>query len=132
MGKRIESFEDLEVYQLALELQQEIYELTKLFPKEETYSLTDQIRRSSRSVGANIAEAWSKRRYPAHFMSKLSDSDGEQNETRHWLKSANRCQYLSDERYESLEEKCQIVGRKLGHMIQHSEQWLPLECRNDG
>ena len=83
MSERIESFRDLKVYKLAFELQQEIFELTKNFPKEETYSLTDQIRRVSRSVGANISEAWMKRRYAAHFVSKLSDADGEQAETLH-------------------------------------------------
>ena len=67
MGTKIESFRDLNVYKLAVELQQEIFELTKTFPKEETYSLTDQIRRASRSIGSNIAESWHKRRYPAHF-----------------------------------------------------------------
>ncbi len=84
----VRRFEDLEVYQLALGLQREIFEISKGFPKEERYSLTDQIRRSSRSVGANIAEAWHKRRYPAHFASKLTDSDAEAGETRHWVQTA--------------------------------------------
>jgi four helix bundle protein len=83
MVKRIESFRDLEVYKKAFALQQDIFELTKSFPKEELYSLTDQMRRASRSVGSNIAEAWQKRRYIQHFVSKLSDSDGEQAETQH-------------------------------------------------
>ncbi|MEJ2703115.1 MAG: four helix bundle protein [Sedimentisphaerales bacterium] len=77
MTQRIESFRDLRVYKLSVELQQEIFALTKNFPREELYSLTDQMRRSSRSIGGNIAEAWQKRRYPAHFVSKLSDADGE-------------------------------------------------------
>ena len=124
MGNRIESFEDLDVYQRSLELQQEIFELSKTFPKEETYSLTDQIRRSSRSIGANITEAWAKRRYPAHFVSKLSDSDGEQNETRHGLKSAQLCKYISDETFVELVGKCKIIGRKLGSMMKHSDQWV--------
>ena len=85
MGDRIRSFRDLRVYQISFSLQQEIFEKSKDFPKEELYSLTDQIRRSSRSIGANLAEAWQKRRYVAHFVSKLSDSDGEQAETQHWL-----------------------------------------------
>ena len=123
MGQKIESFEDLVVYQLALELQQEIFEVTKSFPKEEMYSLTDQIRRSSRSVGANISEAWAKRRYQAHFISKLSDSDGEQNETRHWLMSAKLCNYIPNEVYSELIEKCKSVGRKVGHMMLHADQW---------
>ena len=92
MVKRIENFRDLEVYKKAFALQQDIFELTKSFPKEELYSLTDQIRRSSRSVGSNIAEAWQKRRYIQHFVSKLSDSDGEQAETQHWLDTAFACQ----------------------------------------
>ena len=129
MGNRIDSFEDLDVYQLALELQQEIFELTKTFPKEETYSLTDQIRRSSRSVGANITEAWAKRRYPAHFISKLSDSDGEQNETRHWLRSAHECKYISETNCDALIDKCKAVGRKLGNMMQYPEKWRPKRCR---
>ena len=77
MGDRIRSFRDLRVYEEAFRLQLEVFEVSKGFPKEELYSLTDQIRRSSRSVGANLAEAWHKRRYEAHFLSKLSDSDGE-------------------------------------------------------
>ena len=128
MGK-IESFEDLEVYQLALELQQEVFELSKTFPAEEKYSLTDQVRRSSRSVGGNISEAWAKRKYPAHFVSKLSDSDGEQNETRHWLQSAFLCKYIAGGDFERLVEKCKTIGRKLGNMMQHPEQWIPKECR---
>ena len=129
MGDRIESFEDLEVYQLALELQQEVFELTKMFPREERCSLIDQIRRSSRSIGANISEAWEKRRYPAHFVSKLSDSDGEQNETRHWLKSSVLCKYLSDSDFERLVSTCKTIGRKLGNMMQHPEKWVPKEFR---
>lgn len=129
MGDRIKSFEDLEVYQLALELQQEIFEITKSFPKEETYSLTDQVRRASRSIGANISEAWGKRRYPAHFVSKLSDSDGEQDETRHWLRSAFLCKYIPESEFTLLVDKCKIIGRKLGNMMQHPDQWTPRDCR---
>lgn len=91
---RIQSFEELEVYQFAFELQQEIFELSRRFPKYESYSLTDQIRRSSRSIDANIAEAWRKRVYPAHFASKLTDADGENAETQHWLRTASACQYI--------------------------------------
>ena len=88
------SVDDLEVYKLAFDLQRRIFELTKHFPREEMFSLTDQVRRSSRSVGANIREAWAKRRYPAHFVSKLSDSDGESEETIHWILSAYECEYI--------------------------------------
>lgn len=125
MGDRIESFEDLEVYRLALELQQEVFELSRTFPAEEKYSLIDQVRRSSRSIGSNISEAWAKRKYPAHFVSKLSDSDGEQNETRHWLRSAFLCRYIKDVDFERLVEKCKTIGRKLGNMMQHPDQWVP-------
>lgn len=124
---RILSFEDLDVYKEALELQQEIFAISKGFPAEERYSLTDQVRRSSRSIGGNIAEAWSKRRYPAHFVSKLTDSDGEQNETRHWLRSAFRCGYIVESEFNQLADKCRGVGGKLGAMMQHPEKWIPHE-----
>jgi four helix bundle protein len=89
-----QSFRDLVVYQKFRQLSREIMRLTRLFPKEEIFSLTDQIRRSSRSVGANIAEAWAKRRYEKHFISKLTDSDGEQMETQHWIETALDCEYI--------------------------------------
>ena len=117
MAERIESFRDLKVYQAAFKLQQEIFEISKAFPKEELYSLTDQIRRSSRSIGANVAEAWHKRRYQAHFVSKLSDSDAEQAETQHWLDSAMECGYISHEKHNTLLEKCMKIGRMLDSMI---------------
>jgi four helix bundle protein len=85
------SFRDLIVYQKSRQLQREIFKVTKSFPKDEIFSLTDQIRRSSRSVGANISEAWAKRRYEKHFISKLTDADGEQMETQHWLETALDC-----------------------------------------
>lgn len=122
---KVQSFEVLEVYQLAFRLQQEIFILSKRFPKEEAYSLTDQIRRSSRSVGANIAEAWRKRRYPAHFASKLTDSDGENAETQHWLRTAEACQYLDSNTVETLLEKTRQIGAKLGRMISSPENWQP-------
>jgi len=122
---KVQSFEDLDVYQLAFAVQQEIFELSKQFPKEEAYSLTDQIRRSSRSIGANIAEAWRKRRYPAHFASKLTDSDGENAETQHWLRTAEACQYLDSNTVETLLEKTRQIGAKLGRMISSPEKWQP-------
>jgi len=121
----ITRFEDLEVYQLALSIQREVFELTKNFPKEERYSLTDQIRRSSRSVGANIAEAWHKRKYPAHFSSKLTDADAESAETRHWLTTSLDCEYLTSGQYTKLTEDCLAVGAKVGHMIQNAGKWIP-------
>ena len=102
---KIYRVEELETYQLAFELQQLIFEATKGWPREESYSLIDQIRRASRSVGSSICEAWSKREYPAHFHSKLTDADGELGETGHWLRSALACQYLSNQAFDALESK---------------------------
>ncbi|MBW2647043.1 MAG: four helix bundle protein, partial [Deltaproteobacteria bacterium] len=87
------------------------------------YSLTDQIRRSSRSIGANVAEAWHKRRYQAHFVSKLTDSDAEQAETQHWLDSAMECGYISHEKHNTLLEKCMKIGRMLGSMVTRPESF---------
>lgn len=123
MSERIESFRDLNVYKLALELQQEIFELTKQFPKEERYSLTDQIRRSSRSIGANIAESWQKRRYPAHFVSKLTDADAEQTETQHWLDTSLECKCISSNEHDRLLEKCKKIGRMPGKMMSKPESF---------
>jgi len=123
MSARIESFRDLNVYKLTIELQQEIFACTKGFPKEELYSLTDQIRRSSRSIGANIAESWQKRRYPAHFVSKLSDADGEQAETQHWLDTSLKCKYILGKEHKRLLEKCKRIGRMLGKMMAEPEKW---------
>ena len=93
MSEKIKRHQDLDLYKKAFEAAMEIFELSKKFPREETYSLTDQIRRSSRSVCANIAEAWRKRRYEAAFVSKLCDSEGEAAETQTWLEFAVRCEY---------------------------------------
>jgi four helix bundle protein len=123
MSEMIQSFRDLRVYQASFELQQQVFEITKRFPKEETYSLTDQIRRASRSVGANIAEAWQKRRYVAHFMSKLTDSDGEQAETQHWIATSFACRYISQEAYDGLMEKCWDIGKMLGSMMAKPEKF---------
>ena len=123
MAERIESFKELKVYQKAFELQQEIFYLSKRFPKEEIYSLTNQIRRSSRSIAANIAEAWHKRRYEAHFISKLSDADAEQAETQHWIHTAYQCKYISTEKRNDLVKRCTEVGRILGSMISNPEKF---------
>ena len=117
------SYRDLIVYRKARELSLAVFKLTKQFPKEETYSLTDQIRRSSRSIGAQIAEAWAKRRYEKHFVSKLTDSDGEQQETQHWIETAFDCEYISQEEAKVLLEKCAEIGRLLGGMIAKAEQF---------
>ncbi len=126
----VKNFNDLEVYKLARELAYRIFILTKNFPKEELFSLTDQIRRSSRSVGANIAEAWGKRRYEAHFISKLTDSDAEQLETQHWLDNALECNYISKTETDELIDKYLSVGRMLNSMIDKSETFCNPERRH--
>ena len=118
-----QSFRDLVVYQKSRQLQREIFKLTRSFPKNETYSLTDQIRRSSRSIGANLAEAWAKRRYEKHFVSKLTDSDGEQMETQHWIETALDCEYIDQKTCSQLTEKCLEIGRMLGGMMEKSEMF---------
>ena len=115
--------EDLEVYQLAFRLQQRVFELSKAFPREETFALTDQVRRSSRAVGANLSEAWAKRHYLAHFRSKLTDADGEKEETLHWVASAHACSYLDVQTTQTLIADYKIVGRQLGTMIRDAESW---------
>ena len=119
----VRDFVELDVYRLALELQRDIYEISNGFPKDEKYSLTDQIRRSSRSIGANIAESWAKRRYKAHFVSKLTDADGEQLETRHWIRTAFSSGYISEKSGQALDSKCQDIGRKLGSMMANVDRW---------
>jgi len=120
----IAEYKDLRVYQAAMKAAMRIFEITKRFPNEEKYSLTDQIRRSSRSVCANIAEAWRKRRYQAHFVSKLSDSETEAEETRVWLEFSWRCGYTSQtEAYELDADYNKIIGQ-LVRMIDRPEQWL--------
>lgn len=118
------SYRDLEVYKLARQLAHEIFEVSKTFPKEEMYSLTDQIRRSSRSVGAQIAEAWGKRRYEKHFISKLTDSDGEQLETQHWIETAFDCAYISDIQCKDWLKRYDSVGRMLNSMINKANQFV--------
>lgn len=117
---------DLQVYQVAFEMQQFVFQISKKFPREELYSLTDQIRRSSRSVGANISEAWAKRRYPAYFVNKLSDADGEMEETVHWLETAFACKYLSEAQKDELTATCRHIGGMLYKMMANPESW----CKN--
>jgi four helix bundle protein len=120
---KIESFKDLIVYQKAYKLAMEIYELSKSFPKEEKYSLTDQIRRSSRSITSNITEAWAKRRYEKSFIKKLTDSLGEEHETFNWLDYSKDCKYLSEDTHKKLENECLEVRRMLISMINNPDQW---------
>jgi four helix bundle protein len=117
------SFRDLIVYQKSRQLQREIFKITKSFPREEMFSLTDQIRRSSRSIGSNISEAWAKRRYEKHFISKLTDADGEQMETQHWIETALDCEYIDQKISAQLEEKCLEIGRMLGGMMDKAEMF---------
>ncbi len=107
--KRINSVRDLEVYKIAFDTAMEIFEISKRFPNEEKYSLTDQIRRSSRSVCANLAEGWRKRRYKAVFINKLSDVAQEAAETQTWLEFALRCNYVSEEMFEKLDDRYEHV-----------------------
>lgn len=117
------SFRDLTVYKKAFELAMEIFEVSKGFPKEERYSLTDQIRRSSRSVCVCVGEAYRKRQYEAYFVSKSSDADMENTETRVWLDFATACNYLSSELKEKLEGKAIEVGKLLNHMIENPKKY---------
>jgi four helix bundle protein len=121
---RIESAKDLNVYKRAYKLAMEIFDLTKAFPDEEKYALTSQIRRSSRSVCLNLREAWAKRRYEAHFLSKLSDCDGENSETDSSLDFARDCGYVSSEQHRKLSVDCEEIGRMLGMMMRKFESFL--------
>jgi four helix bundle protein len=120
-------FRDLIVYQKARSVAKQVFEITKAFPREEQYSLTDQARRSSRSIGAQIAEAWAKRRYPNHFIAKLSDADGEQNETQHWIETAADCGYLKPERANTLNGELAEIGKMLQSMIDRAESFKGAE-----
>jgi len=118
-----QSFRDLVVYQAARAAAKEIFEISKRFPPEERYSLTDQIRRASRSVGANTAEGWRKRRYPAAFISKLSDADGEAGETRAWLDSALDCGYITQAEHRQLDAKYDHICAQLFLMMDGADKW---------
>ena len=117
---------DLRVFQLAYKLAMRIFLESRIFPKEERYSLTDQIRRSSRSVPSNIAEGFRKRRYTNMFVSKLADADGEASETQVWLDFARDCSYLGAESHKELTAGYEEVGKMLGAMIAHPEKFRPL------
>ena len=120
----IYKFKELKVYQLAFEQANDIFTLSAAFPKEELYSLTSQVRRSSRSVCANLAEAYRKRRYPAHFSLKLTDSDAENSETSVWIDFAESHKYLSSESISRLHKRNVEIGRILGYMLLHPEKFL--------
>lgn len=121
----VKGFRNLTVYTKAFDLAMEIFEMTKSFPKEEKYELTDQIRRSSRAVCRAIGEGYRKRQYPKHFSSKMSDSDMENTETQVSLDFAVKCGYISEVNYKQLIEKSEEVGRLLNHMIENPEKYMP-------
>ena len=114
---------ELIVYQKSFEVAMEIYKISFQFPSEEKYSLTDQIRRSSRSVSANISEAWGKRRYPKSFVSKLTDAEGEARETQTWLEFSYHCNYIEEEKFKYFNEKYNEIIALLIYMINNVEKW---------
>jgi four helix bundle protein len=120
----VQDYTDLLAYRMSFKLSKEIFEVTKLFPKEEVYSLTDQFRRAIRSVGANIAEAWGKRRYEKHFVSKLTDADAERLEAQHWLRTSYACQYLTNDQAEKMNERLLEVGHLFNGMIERSSAFV--------
>ncbi|HLK31304.1 MAG TPA: four helix bundle protein [Puia sp.] len=117
-------YKDLIVYQKAYALAMEVFEISKIFPKEERFSLTDQIRRASRSVCANLGEAYRKRKYKAHFLLKLSDSETENTENQIWLDFSNSCKYLSNETYQGLSTKNSEVGKMIWYMMNNPDKFL--------
>lgn len=121
--EHIRSYKELRVYQAAIDAAMRIFEMTKSFPLEERFSMVDQMRRASRSVCSNIGEAWRKRRYPAHFISKLSDSEGEAEETRVWLDLALRCKYISETEAAELDQTYDGILGQLVRMIERPDQW---------
>ena len=121
--ERIKTHQDLKVFQLSFDAGMEIFAISKSFPKEETYSLTDQIRRSSRSVSGNLAEAFRKRRYPKAFVSKLSDCEGEGAETQVWLDYALKCEYISEQTHTSLNDKYDHIIAMIVNMSSKPENW---------
>jgi four helix bundle protein len=122
--KEIRTFRELRVYQAAMDLAMEIFELTKNFPKEETYSLVDQMRRSSRSVCTNLSEAWRKRRYRAAFVAKLSDSESESAETQVLLEFSFRCGYMKKAFFQAFDERYEHILSQLVRMIMDADKWI--------
>ena len=124
---QLNSAKELEVYKKAYALSMDIFQVSKQWPMEERYALTDQIRRSSRSVCVNLREAWAKRRYEAHFISKVSDCDGENSETDTWLDYARDCGYVTEEKHLELTEKVKETGRMLGAILKAPQSFLLVE-----
>jgi len=119
----IRSYRELDVYQSAMDAAMHVFEITKSFPQEEKYSLVDQVRRSSRSICANLAEAWRKRRYEAHFVSKMSDAESEAEETRVWLEFAYKCSYISQKQFEELDDAYDKIVAQLVKMLSQPDKW---------
>ncbi len=119
----VKHFRELRVYRTAFDAAMRIFELSKKWPKEERYSMTDQIRRSSRSVCEQVAEAWRKRRYPAHFRSKLTDADSEAAETQSWLEFAQKCNYITDDQFNELDAEYDKICGGLVNMMNNVNQW---------
>jgi len=119
----VSSYKKLTAYKNAMELSDQIFQISTNFPREETYSLTDQIRRSSRSIGAQIAEAWGKRRYIKHFISKLTDAYAETYETEHWISIAFRCGYINEETSSTLNYGCARLCQLLGGMMSKADKF---------
>ena len=132
MAERINSYKDLRVYKNAMDATMNVFETTKTFPREEKYSLVDQIRRSSRSVCANIAEAWRKRRYKGAFIGRLSDAETEACETKVWLEIAQRCRYINDSQVELLDSSYERILAQLVIMIDNPEKWLIRKKKRNG
>ena len=124
MAEKVKSYKDLRVFQNAMQRAMEIFQFTKEFPAEEKYSMTDQIRRSSRSVCSNLAEAWRKRRYKAAFIAKLSDSESEACETQVWIEFARRCKYLDENVCDKLDLAYDQILGQLVRMINNPDKWL--------
>ena len=124
MGGKISNYKDLSVFQNALDAAMRVFELTKDFPSEEKYSLVDQIRRASRSVCANISEAWRKRRYKAAFIAKLSDAESEACETQVWIEFSKRCRYLEEAICRELDDNYDQIMAQIVKMIHNADKWL--------
>ena len=127
MGEKINSYKDLRVFQNGMDAAMKIFEMTKEFPLEEKYSMVDQMRRSSRSVCANLAEAWRKRRYRAAFIAKLSDAESEACETQVWMEFARRCKYINEDIHKELDAVYDKVIGQIVNMIANADKWLVKE-----
>ncbi len=124
MGEKINSYRDLRVFQNAMDAAMEIFTLTKTFPQEEKFSMVDQMRRASRSVCSNLAEAWRKRRYRAAFIAKLSDAETEACETQVWVEFARRCDYLAEGKCHELDTDYEQILGQIVNVIINADKWL--------